>query len=171
MSVPINRPRTTGRVSHRNSAMPTSPRTASAMLGLTGPRLCAPSSARGQLEEVVAPGPHVQVEPARREVVAVALVRRGRIHEIAQQQPVSLQVRVGQAHVALAPRRAVVDGAEQPAAAAVPGKRDEALPGGIAVPRGPRVEERPVAVPYLRPSHACEEATVIRAQDLIDGLR
>src|SRR4030095_466159 len=160
----------TGRVTHRNSRRPASPRTETETLGLTRAWLGAPSSARGHLEEVIAPGRHVQIEPAPGELVAVAIVHRGRAHQVAQLQLTPRQVRVGYAHVALPLRRAVVDGGEEPAAAPVPGKRDEALPRGIALPRGPRLEEPPVAVSNLRAPQACEEATVIRAQDLVDGL-
>src|SRR6185295_12295952 len=170
MSMPIRRPSATGSVSHRNSRRPASPRTETATFGLTRSRLGAPSSANRDLEEVVAPGRHVQVEPAPRELVAGAIVHRGRAHQVAQLERPPRQVPEGQPHVALSLRRAVVDGAKQPAAAAVPGKRDEALPSEIAVPRGPRIEKSPVAVSNLWSPQACEEATVIRAQDLIDGL-
>src|SRR5262249_49811970 len=171
MSMPIKRPSATGRVSHRNSRRPARPRTETATLGVTRSRLGAPSSSRCHFEAAIAPGRHVQVEPALRELVALAIVPRGRAHQVAQLYLAPRQVRRRQAHVALSLRRAVVDGGEQPASAAVPGKRDEALPRGIAIPGGPRFEERPVPVSYFRAPQACEEATVIRAQDLVDGLR
>src|SRR4030095_3627487 len=155
MSIPIKRPRATGRVSHRKSRRPTSPRTESATLGLTRSRLGAPSSARDHLEEVVAPGRHVQVEPASGELVALAIVHRGRVHQVTQLQLTPRQIRVGCPDVPLPLRRPVVAGREEPAAAPVPGKRDEALPRGIALPRGPRFEERPVAVADFRAPQAC----------------
>src|SRR5262245_23360041 len=108
MSMPIRRPSATGSVSQRNSTRPASPKTETAILGLTRSRLGAPSSARGYLEEVVTPGRHVQVEPAPRELVAGAIVHR-RAHQVAQLERSPRQVREGQVHVALSLRRAVVD--------------------------------------------------------------
>src|SRR5262249_34308510 len=150
MSIPIKRPSATGKVSHRSSSKPARPRAETATLGLTRSRLGAPSSARGHFEDVVAPSRHVQVEPAPTQSVALAIVPRGRAHQVAQLYLAPRDVWVGQPDVALSLCRPVVDNGEQPAAAAVPGKRDELAPGGIAVPRGRRVEERPVAVPDFR---------------------
>src|SRR5882762_2985592 len=129
-----------------------------------------PSLARGEVEDVGTPGWKIEIDAAVAEVVAVRLVRRDRVHEVTQVDSTSRQVFVGQPDIALSLRRAVVGDDEQPPARARPDERDEALPRGIALPRGLSVAEPPVAVAHLRTTHAGKEAVVVRHELLVDDL-
>src|SRR5262245_3620328 len=100
------------------------------------------------------PGRNVQEEPALNQVMAITFVFHAGVHEIPKEPASAACVLVRKLDEALARSGAVVDGDQKPATRAFPRKRQEPLPGGIAFPGGPGLEQLPLTIPYLRPSHA-----------------
>src|SRR5262245_31968912 len=118
----------------------------------------------------MAPRPDVEIETLRRELGPVALVLDAGVHEVAQATGAA-QLGEREADVALRPRVAVVDRDDEPTRGGVPRTRDEPVGGRVSVPRRQRVEQRPLAVPRFRTSHAREEAIVERLDLAVDRLR
>src|SRR5262245_43374902 len=122
-------------------------------------------SADGHVEDVAAPRRQVQIEAARLEVAAVAIVA-GVAGEVLQPHRAAGQPGPGRTDVALAPVAGVVDGDEQaPAVRTLPGPGEEAIPGPVAVP-GRRADERaPLAVADGGPAEHGEEPVVEGRED------
>src|ERR1041385_1942205 len=97
------------------------------------------------LKDVNCPLRFVEIEPLQQHVVAVAFMTRRR-HPVAQDELPILQPVERQLHPTLAAGRAVIDDDQIAPLAAVPEKRDESVPGRIAVPGRPTVEQLPAAV-------------------------
>src|SRR5262249_39173561 len=141
-------------------------------------QVCAPDqrpltkalSKRRYLENVVSPLRHVQVKPARRQFVAASLVLGG-TEQVAQQELFAAQLGERQGDVTLALGGAVVDRDQQPLAVrALPGERQEAVPGRVVLPGGAGVQQLPAALAHLRPLQHLQQLLVIRLQGRIDRL-
>src|SRR4051812_4206780 len=91
---------------------------------------------------------HVQEQASRFQAVAVAVIGRG-AEEVPQAPGLAAEVREGEREVALALVLGVVHRDHHPLSArALPGGRDEAVVGPVAVPGGPALDQLPAAVPH-----------------------
>src|SRR5262245_61475155 len=110
----------------------------------------------------MAPGRHVEVEPALPELRPVALISDAPVHRVDEDDRAALVVGPRPAEVALALGRTVVDRDEEATAGRLPRERDEPIPRRVAVPCRLSFPEAPLAVARLRPSQTREQPAVER---------
>jgi len=97
---------------------------------------------------VEAPCRQIQVEALAKQVVALPFIT-GLMHQVQERQLFSPCISKRPGHVTLALGGAIIHGNQQTLTRlAFPGKGQEAVPGGVAVPGRADFQELPTPVPY-----------------------
>ena len=129
-----------------------------------------PSCSCDQLEDVILPGTHIQVEPACAQVVAVALVRRV-TGQVAQAPTPPREPGERKPEIALAPVRREVHRDEQPlAVCGLPRERYEALRGPVPIPGARALDQPPAPLAHRGPAQHIEQPAVESSQPVVHRL-
>src|SRR5262245_28573265 len=96
------------------------------------------------VEDVIGPRPNIEIEPVRGQILSVAVVDN-RTHLVVQAPVFFIQIRPWQRHIALAVVLGIVhDDQSTLAVSSAPGKGNECVPAGVAIPRRMTIQKPPV---------------------------